>query len=355
MLRSAALLCRAAYQPGALVEVRYVWWLWQQVTNCPDCWGIEGEIPPPTVTLRVLLADVQAKPIYDAAVAAEDAAWEDAQAAAAASSASSFMAMAVDEGGGGMMLMDTQVIFTALDSFVTVTPAQANAATQLVQVAGSTSGTNIQSSSFLVRGFGAQHSYTNTTAIVDVDVLPKGTNVTVAIYAVTSTGEPSTTPTNVPTQAQLKAYLDTVFGKQANVFINVLPLVSTNLSYDLNMNTNMDLASGNFLSDEMKAVTNAGYRSGAFNVYYVHAINPAVNGIAFGVPLNTIFIRDNHAQSAVNLTAHEIGHLFNPIIIKDVPTGIWGDVDRLMWYSDLSSDPCRLVRYEWTEINKRAQ
>jgi hypothetical protein len=250
----------------------------------------------------------------------------------------------------------SQVTFQTAASFISVSPTQATSATQLLQFSGTTNGTNIASSYFLAVGNGAQDSDHPVGAIADVDVLPKGTNVTVAIYAVSSTGEPATTPTNVPLQTQLKSYLDSVFGKQANVFINVLPLVSTNVNYDLNANGVMDFASGNFLSDEMKAVTNAGYVSGAFNVYYVHANNnPAINGLAFGSPLNTIFIRDDHSQSAVNLTAHEVGHLFNPSVIKDVPTAIWGDTDRLMWYSDLNGDPCRLVRHEWTEINKKAK
>jgi len=47
------------YQPGALSEDRGVWRLWQQWTNCPDCWGEpEAGILPPLVTFEgLLLAD----------------------------------------------------------------------------------------------------------------------------------------------------------------------------------------------------------------------------------------------------------------------------------------------------------
>jgi hypothetical protein len=95
----------SGYQPGALAEDRYVWWLWQQWTNYPDSWGVPDEgIVAPTVTLKVLLADAQDKPDYDAAIAAEDAAWAEAEQEAMAT-ASRFTTMTEDE--GEMMLMDS--------------------------------------------------------------------------------------------------------------------------------------------------------------------------------------------------------------------------------------------------------
>jgi hypothetical protein len=53
------------YQPGAQSEAGCVWRWWQQAANCPDCWGIEGEFPPPTVTLKVLLADINDYATYE--------------------------------------------------------------------------------------------------------------------------------------------------------------------------------------------------------------------------------------------------------------------------------------------------
>jgi hypothetical protein len=53
------------YQPGQLSsQDMWVWRGWQQSTNCPDCWGIEGEFPAPTVTLKVLLADISDHATY---------------------------------------------------------------------------------------------------------------------------------------------------------------------------------------------------------------------------------------------------------------------------------------------------
>ncbi len=74
----------SGYQPGTASEDRGVWWEWQQYTNCLACWTDPGApILPPIVTLTVLVADLQNKPVWDAAVAAQAAAAE-AEAAAAA-------------------------------------------------------------------------------------------------------------------------------------------------------------------------------------------------------------------------------------------------------------------------------
>ncbi len=251
----------------------------------------------------------------------------------------------------------SQISFDKSDSFISVSPSQASSVTQLVSVSGFTSGNSITSSTFRVLGIGAQNSYTTVCATADIDVLPRGTNVTVAIYAVTATGEPYTAPANAPTQAGLKSYLDTVYGKQANVFITVLPLVNITANYDLNMNSNMDLATGNFLSAEMKAVTNAAYTSGAINVYYVKSIEcpcpTEVLGITFP-PLGVIFIQDSHPQSNVNLTAHELGHALG-LTPDDVQENTWGSDERLMLGYGSPNNPCRLVRFEWQTVNKTAR
>jgi hypothetical protein len=250
-----------------------------------------------------------------------------------------------------------QVTFDTLDSFISVSPSQASSVTQLLSVAGFTSGNFITSSVFRVLGVGAQSTFTSVCASADVDVLPQHTNATVAIYAVTATGEPYTTPTNAPTQAELKSYLDTVYGKQANVFVTVLPLVNITANYDLNGNSNLDLATGNFLSTEMQAITNAAYTRGAINVYYVHSIlcpcATEVFGITFPSPVNTIFIQDSHPQSNVNLSAHEIGHALG--LLLDVGENTWGSDDRLMWGYGNSDNPCRLVRFEWETLNATAK
>jgi hypothetical protein len=73
----------SGYQPGQLSSQDvWVWRLWQQWTNCPDCWGIDGEMPPPIVTLKVLLADINDYATYQSNL--------DAEAEAQSSSESSF-------------------------------------------------------------------------------------------------------------------------------------------------------------------------------------------------------------------------------------------------------------------------
>jgi outer membrane lipoprotein-sorting protein len=92
----------SGYQPGALSEDRGVWWLWQQWTNCPDCWGeSDGPILPPTVRLKVLLADINDYAIYQSNVTA--AAGAQSEDAVGASTGSSLAVMAADSGMMGLM------------------------------------------------------------------------------------------------------------------------------------------------------------------------------------------------------------------------------------------------------------
>jgi uncharacterized repeat protein (TIGR03803 family) len=92
----------SGYQPGALSEDRGVWWLWQQWTNCPDCWGEpDGGILPPTVTLNVLLADINDYAIYQSNVTA--AAGAQSEDAVGASTGSSLAVTAADSEMMGLM------------------------------------------------------------------------------------------------------------------------------------------------------------------------------------------------------------------------------------------------------------
>ncbi len=105
----ARIAAPSGYQPGQpSAQDAEVWRMWQQATNCPDCWGISGAIPPPTVALRALLADVSEYATYESNVEAQ----AEAEAAAAqAASASSFatgggLATTSEDGGSGMFEMD---------------------------------------------------------------------------------------------------------------------------------------------------------------------------------------------------------------------------------------------------------
>jgi hypothetical protein len=253
----------------------------------------------------------------------------------------------------------TSQIFFQMSNTVSAScsPSAPASSTQLVSVAGLATGNTIVSNEFDVLGYGAQNTFTTVCSRVAIDILPKATNVTVAIWAITATGEPSTTPMNAPTQASLSNYLNQVYGKQANVFMNVLPLVSKTVSYDLNTNGVLDVATNfnNQISAEQAAITSAAFRSGAINVYYVHAISATNYGLALSYPpLSNTFIQDFHYdESAENITAHELGHQLGITYDVDVSGGPPGLPDRLMGAS--TADPCRLIRKEWETVNKAAR
>ncbi len=76
------------YQVSTYSEDEWVLREWRQVKTCPSCWGVSaGAIPPPTVTLRALLADLSQYPIYESNMEAQAEA-EAVQAAAWAAAAS---------------------------------------------------------------------------------------------------------------------------------------------------------------------------------------------------------------------------------------------------------------------------
>ncbi len=256
-----------------------------------------------------------------------------------------------------------QILFdTGGSSLASVSPAQAAGITQVIQVVSSGTLSNVNPALY-VRGYGAQNSYTTTCTSVDIDILSKATNVTVAIYAVTAQGEPSTAPTNAPTQASLSNYLNQVYGQQVNVYMNVLPLASVVVNYDLNGNGALDYPTNGFSSEQI-AIISAVSKAGAVNVYYVHAltnalVNPPSEGITYGVYTNKTatytFIQDFHYSSTVNVTAHEIGHALGLEHPQDYGESPSLTADRLMRNPDVGGNPCRLILHEWTTVNGLAQ
>jgi hypothetical protein len=68
------------YQPGGWSYAAGVWRAWLQMTNCPDCWGIETPVPPPTVVVNVNLADLSQYSIYESNCEAQAEAYAAAQA-----------------------------------------------------------------------------------------------------------------------------------------------------------------------------------------------------------------------------------------------------------------------------------
>jgi hypothetical protein len=139
--------------------------------------------------------------------------------------------------------------------------------------------------------------------------------------------------------------------------MNVLPLITTNVNYDLNTNGVMDIVADRLqTSPEMLAITNAVYTPGAFNVYFVRQFSASYGGVS-SVPNKVCFIQDFHTGTNVYITAHELGHLFQlpgVCTICGPPYGP-GDPDRLMYEIALPDNPCRLIRGEWTNVNENAK
>jgi hypothetical protein len=272
-------------------------------------------------------------------------------------------ALSVPQAGTNTLTVDinpatvvTQVIFRIVDTtLATVTPSAASSATQLVSVAGLATGNAITNTEFRVLGYGSQNTYTTTCSRVAVDILPKRTNVTVALYEIIAATMTNNPPVHAPTQADLKTYLDSVYGTQANVFFNVLPLTTNVVNYDFNGNGAVDFPSLG-LSAEESAITGAVHQAGAINIYYVNAVtNPTLKYVGLTYQnIKVTFIGDKHTNSTVNVTAHEIGHSLGLPHPNEPGRPVTGRPDRLMWNADTGSNPCRLVRDEWTNVNKNA-
>lgn len=289
---------------------------------------------------------------------------------------SAIPALSVPQGGTNsltVMINPTNVIGQILFRMTntvsaSVSPSSAASAAQLVSVVGLSTGSAIATNQLRVLGYGAQNTFTTICSRVDVDILPKQTNMTVAVYKVTAATTTNTPPINVPTQAELKSYLDGLFGKQANVFFNVLPIVTTNVNYDFNGNGVVDLLNIG-ISPEVTAITNAlsiGASTNVINIYYVNAI--AISNVLTGVvttdnagatyrPQRIVFVQSFHIGSNVNVTAHEVCHAMGVVAHVGLPPGSEGTSgpgsnDRLMWWESLLSNPCRLIREEWTRVNR---
>ncbi|MGO9244961.1 MAG: choice-of-anchor Q domain-containing protein [Verrucomicrobiia bacterium] len=258
-----------------------------------------------------------------------------------------------------------QILFQTTNSATaTASPSTAVSATQVVSVAGLATGNSITTNQLVVLGYGAQNTFTTTCSQVNIDILPQRTNVTVALWAVTATGEPSTAPTNVPTQAAVQSYLASLYGQQANVSFTVLPVQNITVAYDTNHNSTLDWNLFAF-AGEVQIIYNFAHISGtnALNVYYVHAMTNAdvavqASGFTYFAQQVT-FIQDVHPSSSVNLTAHELGHSLARLPdtggIGIIEGAVPGFPDQLMWYNESASNPCRLIQREWEKVNSAAK
>lgn len=155
-------------------------------------------------------------------------------------------------------------------------------------------------------------------------------------------------PTNVPSASALESGLKDIYEEQAYVVYTVTADSKT-VDYDTNPEDG-DLEVGDpNLSDEQVAIFESAFDQNAdINTYYVVNLSDGV-GVAYTVtaPEAEInFIQDSHLNSAVNLTAHEIGHNLD---LVDVTIN-----DRLMYDTESCENPCELIKTEWDDANDKA-
>ena len=150
-------------------------------------------------------------------------------------------------------------------------------------------------------------------------------------------------PTNVPTAAALETYLnDVVWGKQANVFFKVKRKDEA-VNYDLDRNG--VLKDFTVATDEIDAISDQAQSFFADgNIYYIASMQiPSAFTL---IPRKETWIQDAHANSALNITAHEIGHIL----------GISGSAHSpnpkdLMHTFSLPTNPCNVRRVDWNIVN----
>jgi hypothetical protein len=91
------------FVPGTDPEDAATWTFYQQILDCPDCYGFDGEVPPPEIKLKAFLAnatDYVTYANYESNLDAEAEA-QSATGTSAMSLGGGFMAMDEDDDDGG--------------------------------------------------------------------------------------------------------------------------------------------------------------------------------------------------------------------------------------------------------------
>jgi hypothetical protein len=183
-------------------------------------------------------------------------------------------------------------------------------------------------------------------ARMGVSVKPR-LDMLVLIHAITETNQ-NLVPTMVPTEVELEDYLnDTTWGKQANVYFTVLR-TDYRMAYDLNANGICDgnnTATPGFSSEEMAIMQGAGDTNVAINVYYVASYGVSGNSVNASTYKMQVFIQDSHLNSAINITAHEIGHA-----LGNQPES--ASSRDLMFFTSSPNNPCRITKFNWDNVNR---
>jgi len=185
-------------------------------------------------------------------------------------------------------------------------------------------------------------------ATLRVSVKPK-TSWIVSLFGVTEKNS-GVAPTNIPDAGDLSQYLNSAYGKQANIFFSVNPAPTSNLQipYDLDNNRRLNYAGRSTQGPEADAIINymlAIPKIPAVNekwVFYVHEINPTTTQ-GFAGP-GAGFLEDQATNGQVQKTAHELGHTLG------IGFNSNDKLDLMYEFAD-GSQPCRIPRSQWKLIN----
>lgn len=171
-------------------------------------------------------------------------------------------------------------------------------------------------------------------------------------------------PQDVPTAASLQTELNRIWGKQANVFFEVIRGPNQVVPYDLSPDgvapADKALADPRINDAEFVILANAlptppGFH---FSIYFVRRIQEASvggtvlraftsqrrNGPALGFKA---VVGDVHAGTSQVLTAHEVGHLLG---IEDYESSNSDDVMYGL-IGGASNNPCEVRKHDWNIVN----
>jgi Bacterial TSP3 repeat len=179
-------------------------------------------------------------------------------------------------------------------------------------------------------------------------------------------------PTNVPSVADLQAYLNTVFGLQSNTYFSVTRS-DFEVNYDLGKNKMLNVGPVQGIqTSEEKAILSKATSGVDSNIYFVGDFcvtslkigePPSHNAVGAANSLRRFaFVRNAAFPHMLNTTGHEIGHLFGLNHADEQKLGngqnnptfhLGSDSKkRLMYFETQAVDPTFLFKPEWDIVNK---
>ena len=184
-------------------------------------------------------------------------------------------------------------------------------------------------------GFNAERD-----TIVSGDDVVDGENIKTGPDGICQSEANSTniSPVNVPSAAALQAYLNSVWGKQSNVYF-VVTRTDATVNYDVNRNGK---CADSPLTEIERIDTAAKDTTSDFNIYYVNAME--VPNASTIYSRGYTWIGDSHQNSNVNITAHEIGHLLGR-------SGESNNIEDVMLSYSSSTNPYRVIKVDWDAVN----